>query len=89
MAQDILSAPPTRGTVDEVDASGLPSRVSRPWSAWFDGVFLAVFALYQSGTTAQRPTTRLWIGRPYFDVTEGKPIWYDGTQWVDATGAAV
>jgi hypothetical protein len=89
MAQDILSAPPTRGTVDEVDASGRPSRVSRPWSAWFDGVFLAVFALYQSGTTAQRPTTRLWIGRPYFDTTVGHIIHYDGTQWVDATGAAV
>jgi hypothetical protein len=89
MSQDLISAPPTRATVDELGPQGYPIRVSRPWSVWFDSVFLAVFSLYQSGTTAQRPTTRLWIGRPYFDTTEGKPIWYDGTQWIDATGASV
>jgi hypothetical protein len=89
MAQDLLSAPPTRGTVDEMDPNGRIVRVSRPWSAWFDGVFLAVFALYQSGTTAQRPTTRLWIGRPYFDTTVGHIIHYSASGWVDSQGNAV
>jgi hypothetical protein len=42
-----------------------------------------------SGTTASRPTIRLLVGQFYFDTTLGIPIWYDGTNWVDATGATV
>jgi hypothetical protein len=49
-----------------------------------------------SGTTADRPLDNvqqpLAIGQTYFDIdlgTTGKPIWWDGTQWVDATGTAV
>jgi hypothetical protein len=42
-----------------------------------------------SGTTANRPVTELLIGQFYFDTTLGIPIWYDGTNWVDATGATV
>lgn len=41
-----------------------------------------------SGTTANRPTVNLYVGRVYFDTTLGLPIWYSGTQWVDATGTA-
>lgn len=77
MPNDLISSPPIR---DEVG--------TRPWSAWFGQVFTMLFALGQSGTTANRPTDGLWIGRPYFDTDLGTPIWYDGTQWVDATGAA-
>lgn len=51
-------------------------------------------------TTANRPTkTTLgvvndadWAGYLYFDTTldvDGKPIWWTGTAWVDATGATV
>lgn len=51
-------------------------------------------------TTANRPTkTTLgvvndadWSGYLYFDTTlaaAGKPIWWTGTAWVDATGAVV
>ena len=29
------------------------------------------------------------LGMMYFDTDEGKPIWYDGTDWVDATGTIV
>ncbi len=39
------------------------------------------------GTTAQRPVGG-WDGS-WFDETLGKPIWWDGSQAVDATGAAV
>jgi hypothetical protein len=42
-----------------------------------------------SGNTANRPATGLLIGQFYFDTDLGIPIWYDGTNWVDATGATV
>ena len=50
--------------------------------------FGAQFILEQSvnsGTTAQRPVlTR--AGQTYFDTDLGKPIFYTGSKWVDATG---
>jgi len=91
MAQDFVSSPPTRSPVDETDAEGRGLRVTREWSSWFTAVFNVVFAVTQSGTTAQRPTALLWVGRPYFDTTLGKPIWYDAngsTGWCLATGVA-
>jgi hypothetical protein len=42
-----------------------------------------------SGATADRPTTFLQVGQFYFDTTLGYPIWYNGTDWVDATGTVV
>jgi hypothetical protein len=42
-------------------------------------------------TTANRPSLPL-TGQLYLDTTldpDGKPIWYTGTAWVDATGAVV
>lgn len=94
MAQNLISSPPTREPMDEF-ANGQPMRISQGWASWLVAVFNAVFAIYQSGTTAQRPTVGLWIGRPYFDTdlaADGKPIWYNAnasTGWCDATGAAV
>jgi len=41
-----------------------------------------------SGTTANRPTVGLYVGRVYFDETLGLPIWYDGSAWVKADGTA-
>lgn len=42
------------------------------------------------GTTTQRPTLVADdAGYQYFDTTLGKPIWWKGTAWVDATGADV
>lgn len=39
---------------------------------------------------ATRPTLSNTIrGYQYFDTTLGKPIWWNGTEWVDATGTAV
>jgi len=40
------------------------------------------------GTTAARPTT-VSIGTMYLDTTLNKPIWWNGTVWIDATGATV
>lgn len=38
-----------------------------------------------SGDTASRPGSPA-TGWMYFDSTLGKPVWYDGSGWVDATG---
>lgn len=65
------------------------ARASRPWTTWAASVSSLLTATAASGTTAQRPTSFLYVGRPYFDTTIGKPLWYSGAAWVDATGAAV
>jgi len=44
--------------------------------------------VFPPGTTANRPGSPSTGGR-YFDTDLGKPIWYDGTDWVDATGTIV
>lgn len=45
---------------------------------------------YTSSTTAFRPTTGLVAGYTmYFDITLGKPIWWNGTVWKDAAGTTV
>ncbi len=42
------------------------------------------------GTTEERPSFySIRIGFQYFDTTLEKPIWYNGTEWVDATGTSV
>lgn len=55
-----------------------------------DGVLFVHPASFDhpDGTTAARPTTRS-LGYMYFDTTLGKPIWWNGAAWVDATGATV
>ena len=40
------------------------------------------------GTTEQRPAVNL-IGAEYFDTTLSKPIWHNGTNWIDALGTIV
>lgn len=42
----------------------------------------------QGGATGSRPSSPS-THQPYFDTTIGKPIWYNGTNWVDATGTTV
>lgn len=71
------------------DSSG---RASVPFLSWLTNVHTTVTAVRQSGTTAQRPTTLVWVGRVYFDTTLGIPIWAQSVGpivWCDATGAAV
>ena len=42
-----------------------------------------------SGTTANRPTERLEVGQYYFDTTIGRPIYWNGTNWINAAGTVV
>lgn len=49
-------------------------------------------ATLRGGTTAARPSgvnTTGHRGVMYYDTTLGKPIWWSGAAWVDATGATV
>jgi hypothetical protein len=64
-------------------------KISQAWLNLFNQVFRICSAVTQSGTTAQRPTSELWVGRPYFDTTLGYQINYDGTNWVDGSGNTV
>jgi hypothetical protein len=46
--------------------------------------------LYSSGISDNRPSLLLSdAGYKYYDTTLGKPIWWNGTKWVDATGTDV
>jgi hypothetical protein len=42
-----------------------------------------------SGATLGRPTERLQIGQYYFDTTIGRPIWWNGANWINAAGTVV
>jgi hypothetical protein len=62
------------------------------WLQWFTRVHNAVASLYQSGTTANRPTALLWVGRMYYDTTLGYPVWVHSVKpavWHNAAGAVV
>jgi len=39
------------------------------------------------GTTSQRPTTSL-VGQEYFDTTLNRPVWWNGSIWVDGKQSA-
>lgn len=65
------------------DTGGQPTR---PWRQWIGQVANVADAVQQSGTTADRPTSNLWIGRPYFDTTLGYEVFYDGATWVGGSG---
>ena len=45
--------------------------------------------LTAAGATADRPAAGLYTGQYYFDTDLGIPIWYNGSDWVDATGTVV
>lgn len=56
-----------------------------------DGIIAPVTTYLAAGTTAQRPSGlgADQAGMRFFDKTIGKPIWWNGSGWVDATGATV
>ena len=38
-----------------------------------------------AGSSANRPVVK-YVGMPYYDTTLAMPIWWNGTNWIDATG---
>lgn len=65
---------------------------SSPPTSDTDGIPLFVTTGAKSGTTANRPTSAseyMYIGRFYLDTTLNKPIWWNGSAWVDSLGTVV
>lgn len=88
----MINRPPMRTPLVDViknPQGGESVNITKGWGNFFSQVFNICFASAQSGVTADRPMQTLYVGRIYFDTTLGKPIWYNGTGWVDATGASV
>jgi hypothetical protein len=59
---------------------------------WITRIHVICSALRQSGTTANRPTSGLWIGRQFYDTTLLQPVYVSSvkpTVWRDAAGAVV
>jgi hypothetical protein len=73
-----------------IDGDGF---ISATWGQWVNRTHNNAKTLQQSGVTADRPTSVLWIGRFYFDTSLNKPIWIKQVKptvlWCDATGATV
>ena len=66
--------------------------MNQSWLNWMNLAHGSVVSVRQSGTTANRPTQGLWVGRQFFDTDLGHPVWVQSVGpvvWVDATGAAV
>lgn len=82
-------APPKTPMLDE-NGNLVPG-----WQQWVDRTHNNASTLQQSGPTAERPDTLLWIGRYFFDTTLTKPVWVKSVSasgvatWCDATGATV
>lgn len=97
------TAAPTAGTFASGDLVLNSAPALGLYRAWVYGAssFIGVDQIgAKKDTTANRPTkTTLgvandadWAGYLYLDTTldaDGKPIWWTGTAWVDATGATV
>ena len=81
-----MNAPPNQSPVQVNDV------IQLRWQEYFTGVFNSITAMQQAGTTAQRPTKGLWIGRQYFDTTLGYPVFLKSANpnvWVSASGIVV
>ncbi|OYR68159.1 hypothetical protein [Halorubrum ezzemoulense] len=48
----------------------------------------SVDVVWESGPTTERPSSPV-TGQRYFDTDLGQPIWFDGSDWVDAQGNTV
>jgi len=73
-----------------VDDNG---RVTRSGAEFLNFMWLAANSVTESGTTAQRPTDKLWLGRPYYDTTLNLPVYVNAVSpsvvWKDAAGNTV
>ena len=62
-----------------------------PTLPWYEQLALIVNALVSSGTTANRPTKFLWLGRRYWDEDLDKPVYVKSigppVVWVDGVGS--
>lgn len=80
--------------IDEAPFRDVPKNVTIPasWVSWISKIRFYAGSVGESGTTAERPTKNLWVGRRFFDTTLGYPVYVKtvATQvWVDGTGTVV
>ena len=71
---------------------GDDKKPTMPFEAWFSRIHNIAITAQQSGTTADRPTSQLWIGRQYYDTTLNKPVYVSAvkpTVWRDAASTIV
>ena len=94
MASPILPMPPRTPMVElrpnKMGRGGLPIVINHhEWVQYVERIRQLLEGAGGYWTTANRPTGQgRWDGRSGFNTTTGKPEWWDGSQWVDATGAA-
>lgn len=73
-----------------IDENGRPTKSG---AEWLTLIWLSSNSVTESGTTAQRPTTKLWLGRPFYDTTLSKPVFVNAVTpsvvWKDAAGTTV
>ena len=88
VTDDYVTGPASASLVYQVVTGGLPTPL--PTNAGFAGTTLQNVLTGWACTTAGRPSVSpfyaLHTGTMTFDTDLGFPIWWDGTQWVDATG---
>lgn len=77
----LINSPPIVSPLVNDQGSSVPS-----FSNWLTQVFRLLADSVNSGTTAQRPTTNLYVAKPYWDKTLGYKIHYNGTIWVKYDG---
>jgi len=76
------SALPDSGPIMDVSGNFSPQ-----WGTWFTQTDASASSLRQSGPTADRPVSVLWIGRFFYDTTLNKPVYVSSvnpTVWRDA-----
>ncbi|RKE55331.1 hypothetical protein [Sphingobacterium detergens] len=77
-------------TISEIVGNATPFSVellgSQPNTRVYN-VFNQTDSYSPKGTTLQRPTTSL-VGQEYFDITLNRPVWWNGSTWVDGKQSA-
>lgn len=69
-----------------------PYHFTPAWAGWLSTAQYILQDVSNSGTTAQRPTNNLYVGKPYFDTTLGLAINIKSlgpTVWVNGAGGVV
>lgn len=69
-------------------AAGTRGRIEMDASAIDHNQVTSEAVVWESGATGSRPGGPV-LGQRFFDTTIGLPIWYDGTNWIDAAGNTV
>ena len=79
-----VEQPPFREQLVKEDGT-----LSDGWVRWIQQLHTFISAANDAGTTANRPTKNLWVGRPYFDTDLGYQVIIESlnpTVWIPGSG---